>query len=140
MSVLMHSCASKTDKICQKIDTALEQNNLEEAISMADEVYARLPESSYENAIDIAFAYFVTAHDLYENSNVEQWLTKSLASVNHAVKVDSAAAEEYFESLFENQDGYTIDFFTQMLNTEIDYVRQGGQLADDELAAQFDKN
>lgn len=136
----MHSCASKYDKLCQKIDTALEQNNLDETIVLADQVYDNLAECSCANAIDIAFAYFVTAHDLYENSNVELWLTKSLASVNHAAAIDTTGAEKYFESLFENQEGYTIEFFRQMLNTEIEYVRQGGMLSDDALAAQFDKN
>ena len=136
IAILMNSCSSESDTM-SNIDKALKNRDFTKAIKYADEIYADLPKHDYKDAIGIASAYYLIAHDRNDSRDVSLWLTKAINALDHAASFEGDDAEDYFESRLETDDDFKISYFKALINTELEYITAGGNLADDELNAKL---
>ena len=134
--ILTNGCSSDSGPM-SNIDKALKNRDFTNAIKFADEIYNDLTHRDYKDAIDIASAYYLIAHDRNDSRDVSLWLTKAINALDHAASFEGDDAEDYFESRLETDDGFKISDFKALINTELEYITAGGNLADDELNAKL---
>lgn len=132
VSISFSKCAPSVDELCQNMEEAYANQDFDKTMIYANQVFDKLSECTYNNAIDLSFLYYLVAHEFAESQNVIIWLERAQKAIIFAQENNPYLAEEYFLNSFDDND-YSIDKYVANISAEIEYIKNGGNIAFDNI-------